>query len=152
MPKKRESFFSKNEIKSDNAKNCDSEASKNEEDNADNFEQNEHKMNSKNETQFFSTNGPDFKKSKYVRKFNPAFMPHSFSKKRFCSQRPLKIQNVQFDKTMSRTPKLLSSNLGGRGFRFNMTLESRISKFKINTYKTGRLNLQKPILVGWDVV
>ena len=53
LPKKRESFFSKNEIKSDNAKNCDSEASKNEKDNAENFEQNEHKMNLKNETQFF---------------------------------------------------------------------------------------------------
>ena len=53
LPKKRESFFSKNEIESDNAKNCDSEASKNEKDNAKNFEQNEHKMNLKNETQFF---------------------------------------------------------------------------------------------------
>jgi uncharacterized protein YcgL (UPF0745 family) len=74
------------------------------------------------------------------------------SKNRYRSQRPFYSKNVRFDTTMSRTPKILSSNLGGRVFRFNLTLESRISTFKINFNKMDRLNRKKPVLLGWGVV
>ena len=73
-------------------------------------------------------------KSNSQNKTNPAFIPIFFSKNGYRPQRPFYFKNVRFDKTLSRTPKIISSNLGGRGFRFNMTLESRIPKFKINTY------------------
>ena len=110
LPKKWESSFIKNKIESDNAKNCDSDSLKNEKDNAKNFEQN---MNLKNLN------------------FNPAFMPHFFQQNEFCSQPLLNFQTVRYDKIMSRTIKLIAPNLGGRGYRFRMTLESKISRFKL---------------------
>ena len=45
---KNEFFFIENEIESDNAKNCDSDSSKNEKDKIRTFEQNEPKNNLKN--------------------------------------------------------------------------------------------------------
>ena len=150
LPEKSESFFSKNKPESDNAKKFESDSSKNEIEIVKNFNQ---KTNPPNETQFVIKNKTNLKKIKSSnKKRNPAFTPHFFSKNGFFSQGSFNLKNVRFDKLMSRTPKILSSNLGGRGFRFNMTQESRISKFKINNNKTGRFNLKKPILLGWGVV
>ena len=69
-------------------------------------------------------------------------IPNLKSQSGFCYQRPVKFKTIRFDKTMSRISRLLPLNLGGRGYRFNMTLESRISRWKINT------NQQNPVSVG----
>ena len=154
MPKQWESFFSKNKNGSDNAKNWESDLSKNERDNAGNFGQNEHNLKKEDvsETNFKTTlelkkvQNLNFIKLTYQSKnkylFSMAFMSYFFSKTGFCQKRPSHLKFVRFDKNMSRTSKVLDVNLGGRGYRFNMTLESRISRFKINT------NQQNPVSVG----
>ena len=119
LPLKWESFFAKNKIESDNAKNCESDSSKNEEDNTENFQV---KINFIKITQLFDKNDANSKKNK---------IPNLKSQSGFCYQRPVKFKTIRFDKTMSRIFRLLPLNLGGRGYRFNMTLESRISRFKL---------------------
>jgi hypothetical protein len=114
MPKNWESLFHENKSESDNANCRESDPSKIERDNFKNFEQNDANL------------------KKNPKLFNSDFLPHFFWKTGFCSQRPFKFKAIRFDKTMSRTSRLLALNLGGRGYRFNMTLESKISRFKIN--------------------
>ena len=111
MPKNWESFFHENKSESDNANCRESDPSKIERDNFKNFEQNDANL------------------KKNPKLFNSDFLPHFFWKTGFCSQRPFKFKTIRFAKTLSRTSILLALNLGGRGYRFNMTLESKISRF-----------------------
>ena len=112
-------------IETKNANNCDPDSFKNEKELANNSDD---KINSHYVARFSFKNRTNLKKFKSSnKKFNPAFTPHFFSKHAFFSQGSFYFKNVRFDKNMSRTPKILSSNLGGKRFRFNMTSESRIS-------------------------
>ena len=148
LPKKSESF--RNKLGLDNAKKCESHPSKNETDHVKKFDQ---KINSQNLNTIILRNEGNLKNiKKFKTNFILAFVPDFVARNGSHSQRPFNFEKVRFDKKMSRISKILSSNLGGRGFRFNMTQESRISRFKMKINKTGRFNLKKPILLGWGVV